>query len=105
VLSQAAPLHKQWRPVTNHSTCGAPVAPSCRPLTEPTRLPPPPGGDLCLVNLPGYGVDAFLTLRRLDTAGWREQLDSDEAAAGSQVAVEAALTLQQQLGRDKRASN
>jgi hypothetical protein len=27
------------------------------------------GGDLCLVNLPGYGVDAFLTLRRLDTAG------------------------------------
>lgn len=62
------------------------------------------GGDLCLVNLPGYGVDAFLTLRRLDTGGWREQLDADEAAAGSQVAVEAALTMQQQLQR-KRVAN
>lgn len=59
------------------------------------------GGDLCLVNLPGYGVDAFLTLRRLDTAGWREQLDTDEAAAGSQVAVGAALSMQQQLQRNR----
>lgn len=59
------------------------------------------GGDLCLVNLPGYGVDAFLTLRRLDTAGWREQLDTDEAAAGSQVAVGAALTMQQQLQKTR----
>lgn len=73
-------------------------------FTTPAVLLPHAGGDLCLVNLPGYGVDAFLTLRRLDTAGWREQLDADEAAAGSQVAVEAALTMQQQLQR-KRVSN
>jgi hypothetical protein len=56
---------------------------------------------LCLVNLPGYGVDAFLTLRRLDTSGWREQLDGDEAAAGSQVAVGAALNMQQQLQQNR----
>lgn len=63
--------------------------------------PPPAGGDLALVNLPGYGVDAFLTLRRLDTAGWREQLDTDEAATGSAVAVGAALNMQQQLQRNR----
>lgn len=74
------------------------------PRTPAVLLLPHAGGDLCLVNLSGYGVDAFLTLRRLDTAGWREQLDTDEAAAGSQVAVEAALTMQQQLQR-KRVSN
>lgn len=63
--------------------------------------PSPAGGDLALVNLPGYGVDAFLTLRRLDTAGWREQLDTDEAATGSAVAVGAALNMQQQLQRNR----
>jgi hypothetical protein len=56
------------------------------------------------VNLPGYGVDAFLTLRRLDTAGWREQLDTDEAATGSAVAVGAALNMQQQLQRNRVAN-
>jgi hypothetical protein len=34
------------------------------------------GGDLELVNLPGYGLDAYLTLRRLDNGGWHEQVQS-----------------------------
>jgi [3-methyl-2-oxobutanoate dehydrogenase (acetyl-transferring)] kinase len=62
------------------------------------------GGELALVNLPGYGVDAFLTLRRLDTAGWREQTDADEAAAaGAHVATEATVQLQRQLQRSGHA--
>jgi hypothetical protein len=57
------------------------------------------GGDLQLVNLPGYGVDAFLTLRRLDTAGWHEQHDDDVAAAGQAAAISAAVKVQQQLAQ------
>ncbi|KAF6261335.1 alpha-ketoacid dehydrogenase kinase [Scenedesmus sp. NREL 46B-D3] len=57
------------------------------------------GGDLQLVNLPGYGVDAFLTLRRLDTAGWHEQHDDDVAAAGQAAAIAAAVKVQQQLAQ------
>jgi hypothetical protein len=74
------------------------------PTHARTPRPPSgqPGGDLCLINLPGYGVDAFLTLRRLDTSGWREQLDGDEAAEGGQVAVSAALSLQQELQRSRK---
>ncbi|KAF8071299.1 hypothetical protein HT031_001382 [Scenedesmus sp. PABB004] len=60
------------------------------------------GGDLQLVNLPGYGVDAFLTLRRLDSGAWSEQLDDDAGAAGQAAAVGAALKVQQQL-RGRRA--
>lgn len=30
------------------------------------------GGDLRLVNMPGYGVDAFMTLKRLEDAEWEE---------------------------------
>ncbi|KAL4447906.1 hypothetical protein ABPG75_005125 [Micractinium tetrahymenae] len=30
------------------------------------------GGDLRLVNMPGYGVDSFLTLKRLEDAEWEE---------------------------------
>lgn len=55
------------------------------------------GGDLKLVNLPGYGVDAFLTVRRLDTAGWHEQVDDEAAAEGQAAAVDAAVKVQQQL--------
>jgi hypothetical protein len=57
------------------------------------------GGDLQLVNLPGYGVDAFLTLRRLDTAGWHEQHDDDVAAAGQAAGISAAVKVQQQLAQ------
>lgn len=59
------------------------------------------GGDLKLVNLPGYGVDAFLTVRRLDTAGWHEQHDGDEAAAGQAAAVHAAVEVQQRLNQKR----
>lgn len=40
------------------------------------------GGELTLVNLPHYGVDAYVTLRALD--GW----DWDEAAIVSSTAGE-----------------
>eukprot|EP00873_Tetraselmis_striata_P016162 jgi/Tetstr1/436426/TSEL_025256.t1 len=33
------------------------------------------GGDLALKALPGYGVDAYLTLKRLQDHDWKEQLD------------------------------
>eukprot|EP00878_Enallax_costatus_P015017 GHUV01015724.1.p1 GENE.GHUV01015724.1~~GHUV01015724.1.p1 ORF type:complete len:495 (+),score=95.37 GHUV01015724.1:1927-3411(+) len=59
------------------------------------------GGDLKLVNLPGYGVDAFLTVRRLDTAGWHEQHDGDVAAAGQAAAVHAAVEVQQRLNKNR----
>lgn len=62
------------------------------------------GGDLKLVNLPGYGVDAFLTVRRLDTAGWHEQHDGDDAAAGQAAAVHAAVEVQQQLDQSRQST-
>lgn len=62
------------------------------------------GGDLKLVNLPGYGVDAFLTVRRLDTAGWHEQHDGDVAAAGQAAAVHAAVEVQQQLDLSRQST-
>lgn len=71
--------------------------PRAAPLCAATSTRP--GGDLALVNLPGYGVDAFLTLRRLDRGGWQEQLDGDVAAAGAEVAVAAAIKVQKQLHR------
>lgn len=30
------------------------------------------GGELRLVNMPGYGVDAYLTLARLGDSEWQE---------------------------------
>ena len=33
-----------------------------------------PGGDLRLVNMKGYGVDAYLSLRRLEGGEWQEGL-------------------------------
>ncbi|WIA32443.1 hypothetical protein OEZ86_003265 [Tetradesmus obliquus] len=63
------------------------------------------GGDLQLVNLPGYGVDAFLTLRRLDTAGWHEQHDDDVAAAGQAAAIAAAVKVQQQLAQAREPAH
>jgi len=36
-------------------------------------LPTLTGGDLRVVSMPGYGVDAFLSLKRLeDNVSWRE---------------------------------
>ncbi len=45
-------------------------------LTVPLcRRPPPPGGDLRLQSIPGYGVDAHLTLRTLEEHEWQERVD------------------------------
>ncbi len=38
------------------------------------------GGDLRLVNLPGYGVDAYLSLPKLDAASWQEAAEPAPAA-------------------------
>jgi hypothetical protein len=57
------------------------------------------GGDLELQNLPGYGVDVFLTLPRLDAAHWAEaDEDTDPAGArGAAVGLGAATDLHRQL--------
>jgi hypothetical protein len=38
------------------------------------------GGELQLVNLPGYGVDAYLSLPKLDDASWQEGAEPAPAA-------------------------
>ena len=40
------------------------------------------GGELTLVNLPSYGVDAFVTLRALDGWHWVEESPVASSAAG-----------------------
>jgi hypothetical protein len=45
------------------------------------------GGDLELHNIPGYGVDAYLTLRRLDSADWAESVDGLAAVAATSPPV------------------
>jgi hypothetical protein len=80
-------------------TCGASVKLNFKQHKSTTVIVYCAGGDLQLVNLPGYGVDAFLTLRRLDTAGWHEQHDDDVAAAGQAAAISAAVKVQQQLAQ------
>lgn len=47
----------------------------------------------------GYGVDAFLKLRHLNTTGWRQQHDDDVAAAGQAAAISAAVKVQRQLAK------
>ncbi len=36
------------------------------------------GGDLKLTSIPGYGVDAYLTLRALDDHSWEEVVDEPQ---------------------------
>jgi hypothetical protein len=59
------------------------------------------GGDLVLHNIPGYGVDVFLTLPYLDTSIWEEQQETSGreqvGAVGAQVGIQAATNLHQQL--------
>lgn len=41
------------------------------------------GGDLTLQNIPGYGVDVYLTLERLDGNVWKEQVDDGAVSAAA----------------------
>lgn len=34
------------------------------------------GGDLKLMNIPGYGVDAYLFLKKLGDQEWQEDIDT-----------------------------
>ena len=42
-------------------------------------IPHAPGGDLQLVSMPGYGVDAFLSLQHLE-GDWHEPLAEHQSA-------------------------
>jgi len=59
------------------------------------------GGDLVLQNIPGYGVDVFMTLPYLDASHWEEQQETTAGdqvgTVGAQVGIQAATNLHQQL--------
>lgn len=91
ISAVAWPMTCSWPPDATPTPC--PTArllahdarpPPCRPtylLTSPAdraAAPPvalPAGGDLRLQSIPGYGVDAHLTLRKLEEHEWQERVD------------------------------
>lgn len=46
-----------------------------------------PGGDLELITMPGYGMDAYLKLKKLEDRDWMESADEALDMASSVEAI------------------